>query len=53
MRFYILQRHMYRLNKGSSFEISCTLKDSVSGADSLIVAVVKGMIPLPLSICQW
>ncbi|KAG0586975.1 hypothetical protein KC19_2G131700 [Ceratodon purpureus] len=36
------QRHIYWLNKGSHLEISCTLKDSESGTDSLIVAVVKG-----------
>jgi hypothetical protein len=36
------QRHVFWLNKGSSIQLSCTLKDTKSGADSLIVAIVKG-----------
>jgi len=36
------QRNIYWLNKGSSIELSCTLKDSEAGTDSLIVVIVKG-----------
>jgi hypothetical protein len=38
------KRFTYWLNKGSYLELSCCLKDSGSGTDSLIVAIVKGAI---------
>ncbi|KAG0555010.1 hypothetical protein KC19_12G136700 [Ceratodon purpureus] len=36
------KRFTYWLNKGSLLELSCSLEDSGSGTDSLIVAIVKG-----------
>lgn len=49
---FFLQRHSYWLNKDSHFEISCTLKDSESTTDSLIVAIVKGVVSFHYLFCN-